>query len=82
MSETLDNLSMLSNKIKDMHLDVIRNENKIVEENRKMEGLMTRMKQLEGMYSKSLNLDDLINSTEPLDAKTIIDTVVNITQEI
>ena len=73
---------MLSNKIKDMHLDVIRNENKIVEENRKMEGLMTRMKQLEGMYSKSLNLDDLINSTEPLDAKTIIDTVVNITQEI
>ena len=73
---------MLSSKLKDMHLDNLRNDNRIVEEGRSLQGLITRIGQIEGSNIQTSKIDDLLGNTNDLDAKKIIDAVKKITQEM
>ena len=52
LSTTADEMSTLQAKVKEMHLEIIRNENKIMDDRRRYETGLGRINQLENIHKK------------------------------
>ena len=56
MKESIEQLSNMPQKIKSLQLDCLRNQNKLVDETRKMEAQYDRIAKLEEMQNKALQI--------------------------
>ena len=82
MAETVDNMNVIAAKIKDMQMDSMRNQNRILENNRRLEDTLSRIHNLENIHRKGTKLENALANAANLDGRQIIEAVLEVTSEI
>ena len=82
MAETVDNMNVIAAKIKDMQMDSMRNQNRILENNRRLEDTLSRINNLENIHRKGTKLENALANAANLDGRQIIEAVLEVTSEI
>ncbi len=78
----LEELSAMPSKLKDLEILVLKNTNLHTEGEMKTSKLNQRLMKLEEMLDKSAKITDALSGNKNLDAKTIIESVMSITNEV
>ena len=66
--ETMDNMKVLSAQLKEMQMDSLRNQNRILENNRRVEETLSRINNLENFNKKSDKIKHVLSNPANVNA--------------